>query len=128
MMNIMLVEDSPADVFMIKESLNEAGLLYRATVFGDGEDAIASLSDTPTPDLIILDLNLPRIDGYDVIESVRRNPELSNIPVVILSSSSLPRDRQRAETLGRTRYIIKPITLDEFMAIGREIRDFYQAP
>ncbi len=127
MMNIMLVEDSPADVFMIKESLNEAGLEYQATVLGDGEDAIASLRDGPRPDLLILDLNLPKIDGYDVVETVRRNPELSDVPVVILSSSSMPRDRQRAETLGRTRYIIKPITLDEFMAIGREIRDFYQS-
>jgi CheY-like chemotaxis protein len=125
MLRIMLVEDSAADVFMIKESLNEAGLQYEAIVLGDGEDALISLRDTAKPDLIVIDLNLPKIDGYEVVESVRGNPNLADIPVVVLSSSSLPFDRQRAEGLGRTRYISKPITLDEFMAIGREIRDFY---
>ncbi len=125
MLRIMLVEDSAADVFMIKESLNEAGLQYEAVVLGDGEDALISLRDAAKPDLIVIDLNLPKIDGYEVVESVRRNPNLADIPVVVLSSSSLPYDRLRAEGLGRTRYISKPITLDEFMAIGREIRDFY---
>jgi CheY-like chemotaxis protein len=125
MLRIMLVEDSAADVFMIKESLNEAGLQYEAIVLGDGEDALIKLRDSAKPDLIVIDLNLPKIDGYEVVENVRRTPELADIPVVVLSSSSLPHDRQRAEGLGRTRYISKPITLDEFMAIGREIRDFY---
>src|ERR1700720_3025425 len=89
MLRIMLVEDSAADVFMIKESLNEAGLQYEAIVLGDGEDALIRLRDSAKPDLIVIDLNLPKIDGYEVVENVRRTPELADIPVVVLSSSSL---------------------------------------
>jgi CheY-like chemotaxis protein len=114
---IVLVEDNPGDVFLLEKSLRDRGIDYTLKQYGDGEEAMKALSTdhTPTPDLILLDLNLPRRDGFDVLVAVRQEPRFVDVPVGILTSSDAKRDRHRAALLGTERYIYKPPTLPEFM-------------
>src|SRR5947208_16839293 len=94
--HIVLVEDNRGDVFLIEEALRSAGLPFRLTRYADGDVAIDLLSRTfePAPDLILVDLNLPKVDGLDVLRELKHMPHLSHTPAAILTSSQSPRDKQ----------------------------------
>ncbi len=124
---ILVVEDNPSDVELLRLAFKQAGLDCELTVIGDGGDALDfvrrhSPADQP-PDLAILDLNLPRRDGVEVLGGLRANPALSEVPVAVLSSASLPRERARVEALRIRRYIQKPSELDEFLKIGGQVKE-----
>lgn len=130
-MTIFLAEDNPADVYLLKEALaGESSDDIQVVVAQDGEEALdfverrGAFRDAAKPDLIILDLNLPKSDGSDVLRSIRESSELSAIPVVILTSSDSPRDRAAAERLGANHYITKPSDLDAFLALGGKLLSY----
>ena len=131
---ILIVEDNRGDVMLVEVALREAGLRFDLTHIPDGEKAVDYLrklrnqSAGAPPDLVFLDLNLPKRDGWEVLEELRSVPLEHPVPVVILSSSSSPADMARAESLGVAKYIRKPSTLDEFLAIGQAVKNFWQAP
>lgn len=129
---IVVVEDNPGDVLLIREALNESGLTHEIKVLNDGVEAIDYLTETVSgdgarPDLIILDLNMPRLDGAAVVDFVMGMPALSDTPVVVLSSSESPRDRKTAEAIQHGLYIVKPSDLNAFLDIGNRIRAFLEA-
>lgn len=123
-LNLLLVEDSPADVYLVREAMEAEGVPFRMQVADDGELAMEMLQRVEAeaaapPDVLLLDLNVPRLDGMQILERIRRSPQCSGIPVVVISSSDSPADRRRALALGATHYFRKPSTLDEFMQLGR---------
>ena len=130
---ILLVEDNPGDVILIREMLREHGLRGELSVIGDGDIAcefIARLDrdpGIPCPGLLILDLNLPRRSGHEVLKMFRESDRCSKIPVAILSSSSAPKDRDAVAALGADTYIQKPISLEEFMQIGAILKQVLQS-
>jgi CheY-like chemotaxis protein len=130
---ILIVEDNRGDVLLVEVALREAGLQFDLIHMSDGEKAVDYLrklpngSDSASLDLVFLDLNLPKRDGWEVLEELRSVPLQRAVPVVILSSSSAPHDIARAERLGVSRYIRKPSTLDEYLAIGQTIKQFWAA-
>lgn len=123
---IVLVEDNPADVLLLEKALRHHHIDYELTCYEDGEQAIHAISqqDFAVPDLIILDLNLPKREGFDVLRIVRSRPALVNVPVAILTSSDAARDRHRAELQKIERYIHKPPGLEEFLEqVGQAVQD-----
>jgi CheY-like chemotaxis protein len=126
---IVVIEDNPADVLLIQKSLADNGVLHDLTHFEDGEEALHALcpqTGTPrvTPDVIVLDLNLPRSEGIDVLRKLRQMPRFADTPVAILTSSESPADQQRSSRIGADRYILKPAMLDEFIArVGGGIKE-----
>ena len=124
----MLVEDNPADVDLIEEALAEGHIDCELVVIQDGDKAIAAieLSDADTeracPDLMLLDLNLPKVTGEEVLKRVRSSRTFRDIKVLIVSSSNAPSDRERVMQLGATDYFRKPSTLDQFMELGPRVR------
>jgi CheY-like chemotaxis protein len=128
--HLLVIEDNPADVELLRRALAIAGVDYRMTVVEDGAEAIALFrpgAGIALPDLVIVDLNLPKHGGFEIIERMRSNPEFAEMPVVILSSSSAPRDRSKMERFKVRRYIVKPADLEEFMGVGQQIRDLLAA-
>ncbi|HUQ92668.1 MAG TPA: response regulator [Bryobacteraceae bacterium] len=124
---ILLIEDNHGDVLLVREALEEHAVKVEMTVLSDGEKAIRFIEDAeayraPLPDLIILDLNLPRISGHDVLRRIRASAIAAHVRVMILSSSTMMKDTQQAASHGVSRYIQKPSTLDEFMRIGGVIK------
>ena len=121
---ILLGEDNPADVYLIRQALEENGIRYNLKVaIHGGELMDVVTSENPqVPDLIVLDLNLPRHEGLEILKLIRGNRDLSRVPVVILTSSDSPKDRVAASALGADCYIRKPSSLDEFMAIGKTLQ------
>ena len=120
---ILLVEDNRADVGLVREALEEHGVEGELVVLADGEAAInfiQSLDDQPAtcPDLVIIDLNLPKRPGRDVLKFVRQSVACREVQVVILSSSDAQQDRAETLRLGASRYIRKPSRLEEFMSLG----------
>ena len=129
---ILLVEDSPADAMVVRESLSEYRVTCNLTVVRDGEAAIRRIDEldagtSPCPDLVILDLNLPKRSGHEVLERMRASPRCSDIPVVVLSSSDAPDDKARAMALGSSRYLTKPPMFDDFMKLGAVFREILSA-
>ncbi len=124
---IVLVEDNPADVFLIKEALRTHHIPFQLRWFSDGEGAVSYVDElqrkSAIPDLILLDLNLPRLDGKEVLSRIRGNPQLVNVPVAILTSSDSPHDRRETTKLGANCYIRKPPTLDAFLRVGSTIKE-----
>jgi CheY-like chemotaxis protein len=121
--SILLVEDNPADAGLVREALEEHNVEGELIVLNDGEKAIGfiqALDAHPAscPDLVILDLNLPKKSGRVVLECMRRSPICGRAPVVILSSSDAQQDRADAARLGANRYIRKPSRLEEFLSLG----------
>jgi two-component system, chemotaxis family, response regulator Rcp1 len=128
---ILLVEDNPGDVRLTREALREADLDYALAVARDGVEALARLrgegehAGAARPDLVLLDLNLPRMDGREVLAAVKADPELCDIPVIVLSSSEAEMDVRGAYQLHANCYICKPVDLDGFIAVVRAIDAFW---
>jgi CheY-like chemotaxis protein len=124
---ILVAEDNPGDVRLIREALKQHDLQFSLHVVEDGEKALAfidrleSRTDGPV-DLIMLDLNLPKSDGRDILRRIQSSPMVHHTPVLVLSSSDSPRDRDDSVRLGARQYIRKPATLDEFMEIGAIVK------
>ena len=128
---ILLVEDNPGDVRLLEEALKEAHLVCHLHVARDGEQALQFLDQTgvygyaPRPDIILLDLNLPRKGGNEVLSAIKQNPALRSIPVLILSTSTREEDIARAYDLHANCYIPKPVDLETLVQIGRQIDAFW---
>ena len=124
---ILLIEDNPTDVELVRRALGIAGLACDLTVLEDGAEALALLSLPETegvlPDLVVLDLNLPKHDGIEVLQAMRSTTRYTSVPVAILSSSSSPRERAKIEQFRISRYITKPPDLDKFMKIGFTLKE-----
>jgi len=124
---ILVVEDNPADVDLLRRALKYAGLECALTVVDDGADALALVRQqglaADAPDLAIIDLNLPKHGGLEVLEEIRANGALAHLAVVILSSSSSPRERATIERLQVRKHIVKPPDLDEFLRIGCDVKE-----
>lgn len=128
---ILLVEDSPGDAELLLDFLQQSKIRNRIHWVKDGEAAMAFLRQEgecpgrPIPDLILLDLNLPKKDGREVLAEVRADPLLESIPVVVLTSSSAEADVARSYSLKANCYIIKPVDLDQFVNVVRSIEEFW---
>ena len=127
MTRILVAEDNTADVYLLREAFNVAGEDIEILVVSDGEQALeyvqrqGRFGNAAVPDLVVLDLNLPKSDGGDVLRCIRETPAYSDVPVVVLTSSDSPRDRKTAESLGANCFITKPSDLDAFLALGRTL-------
>lgn len=128
---ILLVEDNPGDVRLTQEAVREAKIRNTLNVVNDGEQAIAyvrrqgEFADRPRPDLILLDLNLPRKDGREVLQDLKSDPDLHRIPVVVLTSSAAEQDILRTYDLYANAYVTKPVDLEQFMHVVSSIQDFW---
>lgn len=131
--DILLVEDNPDDVDLTREAFKELGATSRLHVVENGIDAIAFLrhegcyDHAPTPDLVLLDINLPRRSGHEVLEAIKRDPLLRRIPVVMLTSSAAESDLARSRALGADGYVTKPVDLDDYLRVVRTIDDLWRA-
>ena len=125
MTSILLVEDSAPDAMLIREALREAGVEAAIEVVTDGEQAMARLTRGPAPDLMLLDLNLPRKDGREVLAEMSADAVLREIPVIVLTTSSAPHDVRFAYQHCANSYVRKPLGLDRLVETARSIRDFW---
>jgi CheY-like chemotaxis protein len=115
-LRIVIAEDSATDVILIKETLRVAGLAAELTVFPDGEQCARYLkASQEPPDAILLDLHLPRINGFDLLRAVRRDRRYDRVPVAMLTSSTLDQDKQTSLDLGASVFITKPYTLHDYL-------------
>jgi DNA-binding response OmpR family regulator len=124
---IFLAEDNPADVFLVRTALGQEGLDYELQVLSDGEQVIRFFEDVereaaPCPDLLILDLNLPKRSGLEILEGIRKSSISRDVRVVIMTSSDSGEDRQRVGRIGISHYFLKRADLDEFMKLGPVVR------
>ena len=128
---ILLVEDNPGDVRLIQEALRDGKVWNNPHVVTDGEAALdfvyrrGTFTDAPRPDMILLDLNLPKKDGREVLATIKGDPELKRIPVVVLTTSKEEEDGLRAYNLAANCYVTKPVEFEEFMKVIRAIEDFW---
>jgi chemotaxis family two-component system response regulator Rcp1 len=128
---ILLVEDSPADIALTTELFKDARIVNNLTVAMDGEQAMAILrregpyANANTPDLVMLDLNLPRKDGREVLTEIKSDPLLRRIPVIVLTTSAADRDVLQAYDSHVNAYLTKPVDLEQFMIIVKAIEDFW---
>jgi CheY-like chemotaxis protein len=128
---ILLVEDNPADVRLIRETFKDFKVSNNLSVARDGMEAMAMLkkqgqyADSVKPDVILLDLNLPRKNGFEVLEELRQDPDLKRIPVVILSTSDSEKDVMKSYDLHANCFVTKPVGLDEFIKIVMSIENFW---
>ena len=128
---ILLVEDNPGDVRLTREALAEGKVRNNLYVAPDGVEALRFLrreeehAEAVRPDLILLDLNLPKMDGREVLEVIKADPDLRHIPVVVLTSSQAEQDIVRAYDLHANCYVTKPVDLDQFIHVVRSIEDFW---
>ena len=131
LVEILLVEDNPGDVRLTQEVFKEAKILNHLNVVGDGVDAMAFLrreggyADVVRPDIVLLDLNLPRRSGRDVLEEMKGDPALRNIPIVILTTSRAEQDVLNAYEHHANCYITKPVDFEQFVDIVRSIGQFW---
>jgi len=128
---ILMLEDNPADVRLVMEALKESKLLNTVSVVEDGVEAMAFLrregkyAGAPRPDAILLDLNLPRKDGREVLAEIKADERLKRIPVVVLTTSQAEQDIVKAYDLSANCYITKPVNLDQFIAVVRAVGEFW---
>jgi CheY-like chemotaxis protein len=128
---VLMVEDNPDDVYLTREVLKEAKLYINLSVIEDGVEALAFLrregpyTRAPRPDLILLDLNLPRIDGREVLAEIKADDRLKCIPIVVLTTSQAEEDIARAYQLHANCYVTKPVDLDQFIRVVGAIEDFW---
>jgi CheY-like chemotaxis protein len=128
---VLLVEDDPGDVLMTQEAFEEHKVRNNLAVVNDGTEAIAYLrregqyADAARPDLVLLDLNLPRRDGREVLAEIKNDPDLRQIPVVVLTTSQADEDIVRSYQLHANAYVTKPVDFDRFIAVVRQIDEFF---
>jgi CheY-like chemotaxis protein len=123
---ILLAEDNPGDILLVRQALEEHQVQHDLHVVKDGAEAlkfIANIHDNNCPDVVLLDMNLPKIDGPEVLSELRNHPRCARTPVIVMSSSDSKQDRQRMEKLGVTRYFRKPTDLDAFLQLGKVVRE-----
>ena len=129
--DILLVEDNPGDVRLTQEAFDEAQIDGELHVATDGEDALDFLycrgahADTPAPDLVLLDLNLPKRSGIEVLEEIRNDPDLQRTPVIVLTGSKAPEDVTRCYELHSNAYLTKPVDPDEFVELVEAFETFW---
>ncbi|WP_019930232.1 response regulator [Nocardia sp. BMG111209] len=129
--DILLVEDDPADELMTREAFQDNKIGNTLHVCTDGAEALEFLyrqgpyADAARPDLILLDLNLPKYDGRDVLARIKADPDLASIPVVVLTTSAAEEDILRSYALHANAYVTKPVDLDQFVAAIKQIDDFF---
>jgi CheY-like chemotaxis protein len=130
---ILLVEDNPGDVRLTREALKDAKVVNNLSVVADGEAALEFLrrrgkyATAPRPDIVLLDLNLPRKDGREVLEEIKRDEALMTIPVVVLTTSKAEEDIVRSYRLHANCYITKPVDFGRFMEVVRQLENFWLA-
>jgi CheY-like chemotaxis protein len=128
---ILLVEDDPGDVLITKEALEHSKVFNALHTASNGEEALAFLrregdyADAVVPDLILLDLNLPRVDGREVLAQVKEDPELRRIPVVVLTTSQADEDVLRSYDLHANAYVTKPVDFDRFVQVVQQVDEFF---
>ncbi len=128
---ILIVEDNPGDIRLTIEALKDSKLKNNLHIVENGEDAIAFLKkqgkfqNSPRPDLILLDLNLPKKNGRDVLAEIKNDPKLRRIPVVVLTTSSAEEDIIRSYDLHANCYITKPVDFEQFIKVVKKIEDFW---
>jgi two-component system, chemotaxis family, response regulator Rcp1 len=128
---ILLVEDNLPDVRLTLEALKDAKMRNNLHVVHDGVEAMAFLrqegafKDKPRPDLILLDLNLPKKDGREVLDDIKKDPKLEHIPVVVLTTSQAEQDILRSYQLRANAYVTKPVDLDQFFVVIKSIEQFW---
>jgi CheY-like chemotaxis protein len=131
LVQILLVEDNPGDVRLTQEALKEAKFRNTVDVVGDGVEALAYLrqqgkySTATRPHMVMLDLNMPRMDGREVLEAIKKDPDLRRIPVVVLTSSQAETDIARAYELYANCYVTKPVDIDHFLQVVKSIEEFW---
>ena len=131
LIKILLVEDNPGDVRLTKEALKDSKIYNHLSIVGDGMEAMAFLrreggyADADRPDLILLDLNLPKKDGRDVLKEIKEDPDLRRIPVVILTTSRSEQDIIKTYDLHANCYISKPVDLEQFVNVVKSIENFW---
>jgi len=129
--DVLLVEDDPGDVLMTREAFADHKVANRLSVVSDGVSALEFLrkegeyEGAPTPDLILLDLNLPRMDGREVLEALKADADLRAIPVVVLTTSEAEEDVVRSYSLHANAYVTKPVDFDRFIDVVRQIDEFF---
>jgi len=129
--DVLLVEDNPGDVRLTREALKEAKIAVNLSVANDGLEAMKMLrqeapySGQPLPDLVLLDLNMPRMDGREVLRLIKTDEKLKRIPVVVLTTSAAEKDILQAYGMHANCYITKPVELDQFMEIIKSIEGFW---
>jgi DNA-binding response OmpR family regulator len=130
-LEILLIEDNKGDIGLITEFFNDSEFITNIHIAENGEEAIHFLCDrdqflgSPLPNIILLDWNLPKKDGSEVLKEIKENKDLKNIPIIILTTSSAEKDILIAYDLQANAYIVKPIDFDEFMAAIKSIEDFW---
>ena len=130
-LEILLVENKKGDIGLITEFFSDAKVITNIHIAEDGEEALSFLCGkdkflgSPLPDIIILDLNLPKKDGREVLREIKENNDLKNIPVIILTTSSAEKDICGVYDLHANAYIVKPLNFDEFMKVIKSIEDFW---
>jgi CheY-like chemotaxis protein len=129
-LQILLAEDNEGDVILVEQALAEHQIVHTLHVVCDGDEALKFLDSIgdglPCPDVLLLDLNLPKVDGTEVLKRFRNYPACTKTPVIIVTSSDAPRDRKRVELLGANAYFRKPSDLGEYMTLGAVIKDVVQ--
>lgn len=123
---ILLIEDNDADIYLFRKALEAADFPFELTVVQDGAEALAFVQSEgirSVPDLVVLDLNLPKDGGLHVLRAIRERQTFSNVPVAVVSSSASPHDRAETGKLGVDRYIRKPSDLEEFLKIGQLFKE-----
>jgi len=129
--DILLVEDNPGDVRLIQEALRDGKLLNQLSTVADGQQAMAyvrkqgNFARASRPDLILLDLNLPRKDGREVLAEIKADPDLRRIPVVVITSSQAEEDILKSYNLHANCYVSKPVDLEKFVAVVKSVEDFW---
>ena len=130
-LHVLLVDDDPVDVRLTLEALRQGKVHVDSEAVRDGMEAMAYLrhegayADAPRPDLILLDLNMPKMDGREVLTAVRADPDLRRIPVVVLTTSKSERDVIKSYDLGANAYVVKPVDLDQVTRVVQDIEDFW---
>jgi CheY-like chemotaxis protein len=128
---VLLVEDSPGDVRLTREALREGKIRNNLSHVPDGVEAMAFLrhegqyADVPKPDIVLLDLNMPRKDGREVLAEMKADPRLKRIPVVVLTTSEAEQDILKTYDLHANCYLTKPVDLDQFISIVRSVENFW---
>jgi CheY-like chemotaxis protein len=131
-LQLLLIEDNPADANLVEEALTEAQLDFSLRLLDDGAAALEFISrldadpNGTAPDVILLDLNLPKVNGEEVLKRIRLSPKCRSAKVMIVSSSDAPTDREEAMKLGASEYFRKPSDLDQFMELGPRVRCMLQ--